>query len=259
MRDLPPTLRKYLANRRYSLVAKGLMTKYGLHIDQGAILEREIMLLLMGIETPDEFVASLKEDAFLSNEIVGGITKDVNDQIFVPLQQQMRQEGSAPSAPARQTPPPPPAVTQPPIATPRYQPPPSPSPLPPRTSIPVSPPPPPSLPVVAPPPPPRPLPPVPPPPSSLGEALRAVTASAPKPQVESRRSLASTGVQTPPPSSPAAPLPPKRTMPGQSFVSPRTLPPLPPSVQPPPPAHRPAPPQPARPPYSDDPYREPVE
>ncbi len=94
MQTLPPPIRNYLSQGKYSIVAKNLMRKYSLHIDQGGVLEREIMLLLMGIENPDEFAASLKSDATLSEDVVRNIMTDVNQEIFVPLQKEMRNAGS---------------------------------------------------------------------------------------------------------------------------------------------------------------------
>lgn len=90
MQTLPPSIRNYLAQGKYTAVAKGLMTKYRLHIDQANVVEREIMLLLMGIDNPDEFVKSLIEDAKLDQQTVNGIVQDVNAQIFVPLRDEMR-------------------------------------------------------------------------------------------------------------------------------------------------------------------------
>src|SRR3989338_895098 len=90
METLPPVIRAYLAQGKYTPVAKGLMAKYGLRIDQAGVLEREIMLLLMGIENPDEFTKTLTEEAKLNKQSVDGITQDVNTQIFVPLREEMR-------------------------------------------------------------------------------------------------------------------------------------------------------------------------
>lgn len=90
MQTLPPVIRNYLSQGKYSVVAKNLMTKYNLHVDQGGILEREIMLLLMGVDTPDEFTQSLAEEANLNQQTVSSIVQEVNTQIFIPLQEEMR-------------------------------------------------------------------------------------------------------------------------------------------------------------------------
>lgn len=93
MQTLPPVIRNYLGQGKYSVVAENLMAKYGLHIDQGGILEREIMLLLMGIENPDEFTQSLVEEAKLDQKTIDSIVQDVNDQIFIPLREEERKSG----------------------------------------------------------------------------------------------------------------------------------------------------------------------
>lgn len=95
MRSLPPVVRSYLSQGKYTPVAKGLMTKHGLRIDQGGVLEREIMLLLMGVESPEEFKQSLTEEARISEETVEAITEDVNTQIFVPLREEEMKESVA--------------------------------------------------------------------------------------------------------------------------------------------------------------------
>jgi len=89
------------------------MTKYGLHIDQVGILEREIMLLLMGIENPDEFTQTLVEEARLDQQTINGITRDVNELIFVPLREQMRSRGEEAKQPVKPTVPPVPSTPPP--------------------------------------------------------------------------------------------------------------------------------------------------
>jgi hypothetical protein len=90
MQTLPPIIRDYLSQGKYTAVARDMMAKYALRIDQGGVLEREIMLLLMGIENPDEFSKALVEEARLDQKTVNGIVQDINEQIFMPLREQMR-------------------------------------------------------------------------------------------------------------------------------------------------------------------------
>ncbi len=100
MQTLPPPIRNYLTQGKYTAVARNLTAKYGLRIDQAGVLEREIMLLLMGIETPDEFAASLKSDARLTDDVVRTIMSDANQQIFVPLREEMMKAGVGTTPPA---------------------------------------------------------------------------------------------------------------------------------------------------------------
>ena len=94
MQTLPPVIRVYLAQGKYTAVAKNLMAKYGLRIDQAGVLEREIMLLLMGIENPDEFTKALIEEARLDQKTIDSIVQDINMQIFVPLREEERKNGT---------------------------------------------------------------------------------------------------------------------------------------------------------------------
>lgn len=97
MQTLPPVIRDYLAAGRYTAVAKSLALKYNLRIDQAGVLERELMLLLMGIENPTEFTEALAQEANLGQEVIGGIVEDVNAQVFVPLrEEEMRSSRPAP-------------------------------------------------------------------------------------------------------------------------------------------------------------------
>ncbi len=94
MKTLPPFIRNYLSEGKYTAVAQGLMAKYNLRIDQGGILERELVLLLMGIENPAEFTKSLIDEAKIVDKMtVDNIVRDINDQIFVPLRKQEEEIG----------------------------------------------------------------------------------------------------------------------------------------------------------------------
>lgn len=112
MQTLPPFIRTYLTQGKYTEVAQSLITKYGLRIDQGGILEREIMLLLMGIDNPSEFTQALIEEAKLDQKTVESIVQDVNLQVFVPLRAEER-KGSAPPAPPKPVVVPPIKMTEP--------------------------------------------------------------------------------------------------------------------------------------------------
>ncbi len=101
MRTLPPILRTYLAEEKYTPITRNLMMKYHLRTDQGGVLERNIMLLLMAIESPDEFTQALSEDAQLDGETIGNIVKEVNEQIFVPLRDQVRNAENKTPQPVR--------------------------------------------------------------------------------------------------------------------------------------------------------------
>ena len=109
MQILPPVIRDYLAQGKYTAVVQSLSARYGLRLDQVGVIEREVMLLLMGIESPDEFMQALAEDAKLDRQTIESIARDVNEMIFVPLRAQEEQAAEeapsqgagAPAQPAR--------------------------------------------------------------------------------------------------------------------------------------------------------------
>lgn len=92
--EVPSPIRAFIANGKVQVVARNLMQKNQLHIDQGAIVGREIMLLLLGINTPSEFTQALAEEAKLTKIVIDGIVRDVNDQIFVPLRKEEEKGGA---------------------------------------------------------------------------------------------------------------------------------------------------------------------
>lgn len=105
MQEVPQQIKNFFANRRLDPITLNLVAKYKLRIDQAAVLEREIILLLLGLEDPGEFVRTLGDEAKLDQATIQGITQDVNAQIFVPLREEM--EGKRPPQPPPAPAPPP--------------------------------------------------------------------------------------------------------------------------------------------------------
>lgn len=94
MRTLPPLIRDYIAQEKYAPVVRELAAKNKLRIDQGGKLETDVVLLLIGIHTPEEFIDSL-EGAGFSHEAIDDVTREINKRIFVPLREQEENGDSA--------------------------------------------------------------------------------------------------------------------------------------------------------------------
>jgi len=88
--EVPAPIRALIASGKVQVIAKNLMQKNQLHIDQGAIIGRELILLLLGINTPSEFARTLVTDANLNQKIIDSVMQDVNTQIFIPLREEER-------------------------------------------------------------------------------------------------------------------------------------------------------------------------
>ncbi len=74
-----------------------LMDRYKLHVDQGGLLERELLLMLLGQEEPAEFVTALQEGG-IAPETVQNIAKDINNEVFVKLYDKESEEGTSTAA-----------------------------------------------------------------------------------------------------------------------------------------------------------------
>lgn len=61
-----------------------LISRYKLHIDQGGILENELLLMLLGQETPVDFVAALEQSG-IPADVVKNLTDAINQEVFVKL------------------------------------------------------------------------------------------------------------------------------------------------------------------------------
>lgn len=109
LQTLPAFLRDYITQGKYTSVARGLMSKYKLRLDQGGVLERELLFLLMGIENPTEFTKALMEDGNLDQQTVNSLVKDINEQVFIPLR---KEEEALSKAAAVPQPPKPPVTLQ---------------------------------------------------------------------------------------------------------------------------------------------------
>jgi hypothetical protein len=88
-------IRTFLAEKRHATMAAGLMRRFQLHIDQTGVIEREIMLLLMGIEGPEEFAQALKDDAELPDDVLSAVISTINQELLMPLREELRQGGAA--------------------------------------------------------------------------------------------------------------------------------------------------------------------
>jgi len=234
MQTLPPFIRDYISQGKYTTVAQGLMSKYKLRIDQGGALERELLLLLMGIENPEEFTDALAKDAQLDEQTVNSIAKDINDQVFVPLraEEERLSKASVQQQPKQVTPPAPARPAAP--SAPHI------APLPPKMTMPTK-------------------------ASPLGDTLRSIMAPKPLDTAKLLKDHEEPHIEFKPAPvpTPAAPVAPKETVlasvapsapSSQSPVIPqpsatKIVPPVPPKAPPAPPIMS----------YSSDPYREPID
>jgi hypothetical protein len=132
--ELPAPVREFLQGPDRDRIALELTQKYRLHADQADIFQQGYLFLLLGVNTPEEFMEKLRANG-ISEEAIGGLLKDVNEMVFVPLRKKETEQTATPvaqpapraSTPPPMKPPPPPdipsisppaAIPQPPMSVP---------------------------------------------------------------------------------------------------------------------------------------------
>lgn len=84
MKELPKVVRDFLTSAERDKVVLDLTNKYHLHADQAGEFERAFILMLLGVERPEEFVASLSATG-LTSDVINGLASDLNERVFIPL------------------------------------------------------------------------------------------------------------------------------------------------------------------------------
>lgn len=92
--QVPMPVRDFVLNT-LPMKTEELMTRYQLHVDQGGTLERELLLMLLGQETPTEFVSAL-QDMGLDGQTIQSLTNDINKEVFMKLRESEERVGVAP-------------------------------------------------------------------------------------------------------------------------------------------------------------------
>ncbi len=56
-----------------------------LRVDEAGIVENETMLVLLGLEHPNDYVSNLERELHVSRDVAETIAKDVNENVFMPV------------------------------------------------------------------------------------------------------------------------------------------------------------------------------
>lgn len=100
MERLPVPVQNFLKGEERNKVIYEISQKYRLHTDQAGDFERAALFMLLGIFSPEEFLANLRESG-IPEQVAQGLAREVNEKIFIPLR---KAEQSTPTAEATPTP-----------------------------------------------------------------------------------------------------------------------------------------------------------
>lgn len=95
LQQVPRPVRDYILNDLSGKVRE-LMTRYNLHVDQGGVLQGELMIMMLGQQEPAEFMQELK-NAGIPDAAVQSLMHDINEEIFKPIRAAERGGSAAPT------------------------------------------------------------------------------------------------------------------------------------------------------------------
>jgi hypothetical protein len=99
--SLPENIKEVLASPETATALEGLGKKFGIQLDQLDDLFEQVGFVLLGITLPRDFVTSLQSKLGLPREQVNQIAKEVNEKIFQPIRESLKEvhgeEGDLPT------------------------------------------------------------------------------------------------------------------------------------------------------------------
>ena len=95
---LPEDVRKAISSVDLRDKVKKISEKHHLHIDQAGILETETVLVMLGLESTDNYRGNLKKELQISDTSAQAITFDVNKEIFMPIRESLKKISQEPAS-----------------------------------------------------------------------------------------------------------------------------------------------------------------
>lgn len=92
MLELPESIRDVIVKSGWVNNIRNIVKKYNLRIDQGASLETETLLIMLGMETEDQYKKNLINEAQIDSDTADKITEEVNVQIFSLIRNKLVEE-----------------------------------------------------------------------------------------------------------------------------------------------------------------------
>ena len=109
---LPPYIKRAIGEVRPTEKMRLIGEKHGLHLDQQTVMEREVMLAMLGLVEGGDFVDVLAREGGVSAATAQAVATDISNQIFIPIREVMKGSEKNPPLPPH---------TQNPISTPPQQ------------------------------------------------------------------------------------------------------------------------------------------
>lgn len=89
---LPKNIRDVANSIETDNLIKSISEEHRLHMDIAEILYDEIVYVIFGAEKSVDFIKNLKRQTLLPDEKINAIAKDVNEKIFLPMRETMKEK-----------------------------------------------------------------------------------------------------------------------------------------------------------------------
>ncbi len=90
LKNLPEDIKSAILKEDIGGRLAEISKKHSLHIDQSAILENETLMILVGLESSEEYLSNLMKGLRLSHEKAAEIVADVNKTIFADIRSSLQ-------------------------------------------------------------------------------------------------------------------------------------------------------------------------
>lgn len=97
---LPEDVREVMVRAETANAVGNIAKKYNLHIDQAGELADEIGLTMLGLTKSEDFLSHIKNRLQIDQTTAEQITREVNEQIFLPIRESLQKLASRDELPA---------------------------------------------------------------------------------------------------------------------------------------------------------------
>jgi len=98
--ELPADVKKAVESADLNTRVQTIGVKNHLHLDQMGVLQDETLLVMLGFESPDNFVNALTKALNISPDQAAAVSTDINNEIFAPIRESLKKFSAPVSAPA---------------------------------------------------------------------------------------------------------------------------------------------------------------
>lgn len=102
LESLPDVVKNAVYSANTEKLLQNVSKKHRLPYDKWAVLEDTVMMTLVGIDTEDDLRRALTEDVGLSEDAAQALLKDLADQLFIPIREELERTLAHPEAQEKQ-------------------------------------------------------------------------------------------------------------------------------------------------------------